>query len=184
MSAVPEDPKLGYTKVIQFVLSTAFFFHVLLWRDRSGNDLEVAYQLLTLVLQFWLCILHSAGNRKGDTRGRWVVSPAGCCAAARFDCKVALVCRLVPSGPILTLSTWMDLKTLLSLCRGFFSDKEGCLSWVFAAQNANYYMLVNEWAWLSWRVRLLWLKVHFGWVLESGLRHNRKMVYMLKVVLV
>ena len=36
--------------------------------------------------------------------------------------------------------------------------------------SADYYMLVNEWAWLKSRVCLLRLEVDMGLVLESKLR--------------
>ena len=39
-------------------------------------------------------------------------------------------------------------------------------------ENADYYMLINEWAWLRSRVWLLRLKVQLGSVLESELRQK------------
>ena len=41
--------------------------------------------------------------------------------------------QLGPGGPILALAAWTGLEMLLSLCRGFISDREVCLGseWVF-----------------------------------------------------
>ena len=36
-------------------------------------------------------------------------------------------------------------------------------------ESADYYMLVNEWAWSRSQVCLLWLEEDLGSVLESGL---------------
>ena len=44
----------------------------------------------------------------------------------------------------------------------------GCLP----TENADCYMLINEWAWLRSRVCLLRLKVHLDSVLESELRQT------------
>ena len=61
---------------------------------------------------------------------------------------------------------------LLSLCRGFISGREGCLSseWVYNKLR----MLVNDWAWLKSRVSLVMLKVHLGSGLEPELRQKWK----------
>ena len=41
-----------------------------------------------------------------------------------------------------------------------------------ATESADHYMLVNEWAWLRSRVRLLTLEVDFGSVLELELEQK------------
>ena len=55
--------------------------------------------------------------------------------------------------------------------RRFISDKESCLG-SERVESADYYMLVNGWAWLRSQVCFLRLEVDLGLGLESELRQK------------
>ena len=83
--------------------------------------------------------------------------------AARLGCQKAVV------GTGWTLDAWIGLEN--TTLRRFISDKEICLG-SERVESADYYMLVNEWAWLRSQVCFLRLEVDLGSGLESKLRQK------------
>ena len=106
------------------------------------------------------------------------------CALHRKDSLRVLVCRvtctwwllglalkrpwLVPGGPPPALTAWTGLKHHVE---GWFLARKAAwaLSRCMATDSADYYMLINEWAWSKSRDCLLRLKADMGSVLESEL---------------
>ena len=79
---------------------------------------------------------------------------------------------LVPGGPPHALTAWTGLEnTTLTLQRAGFLTRKAAwsLSGCMATNSADYYVLVNEWAWSKSRDCLLRLEVDMGSVLESEL---------------
>ena len=118
-------------------------------------------------------------SRKGGTGGGGWGHPQGALhmAAARLGCQSAMVgTRWANSCP-----GYMDRlrKRYSHLVGGSFLA--GKPAWVLSeclpTENADYCMLVNEWAWLRSRVCLLSLKVHMLKVVSSeknsGLRGRK-----------
>ena len=77
---------------------------------------------------------------------------------------------LVPRGPPHALTAWLR-KHYSHLAEGCFLARKAAwsLSGCMATDNADYYMLVNEWVWSKSRDRLLRPEVDMGAVLESEL---------------
>ena len=71
---------------------------------------------------------------------------------------------MTPGEPPLTPTAWIGLENTTLL--GYV-----CIT----TDSADYYMLVNEWAWSKSRVCLLRLEIYMGSVLESELGHLGQM---------
>ena len=80
---------------------------------------------------------------------------------------------LVPGGQPHTLTAWTGLENTIysHLAEGWFLARKAAwsLSGCMATDNADYYMLVNEWVWSKSRDSSLRPEVEMGAVLESEL---------------
>ena len=78
---------------------------------------------------------------------------------------------LGPGGPIHALAAWTGLESVTLTLVHFWQGIKGAwtLSGCMTTKNADYCVLVNEWAWSRSRVCLLRLEVDLGSVLESEL---------------
>ena len=80
---------------------------------------------------------------------------------------------LVPRGQPHTLTAWTGLENTIHshLAEGWFLARKAAwsLSGCMATDNADYYMLVNEWVWSKSQDSSLRPEVEMGVVLESEL---------------